>query len=183
MNLRDATSDDAARLEEIRVAAWLDAYSGKAEGEVFEQLTNDTEGGVQTWIEMIGGGHNITSIRVVENDGQVTGFCAVAAPTRDGDEHEGVAEIAALYVDPSLHRRGYGRAILGDSLDQMRAGGWTEATVWTLEDNHRSLPLYEAYGFKPDGSMRTDRGWFVADIRLRTDLTARPDPHSLPRAN
>ncbi|MGH2958373.1 MAG: GNAT family N-acetyltransferase [Solirubrobacterales bacterium] len=170
MKLRDATPDDAARLEEIRVAAWLDAYAGKAERDVFDVLTNDPDGGVQVLREMIEGGHAITSIRVVEEGRGIKGFCAVAAPSRDGEEPEGVAEIVALYVEPESHRRGYGRALLDDAVERLGTGVWREATVWTLEDNFRSLPLYESRGFKPDGSMRTDRGWFVADVRLRKSL-------------
>ena len=158
-------------MEEIRVAAWLFAYAGKAESEVFEMLTRDPEGGVQVWAEMIAGGHSISCVRVVEDEGRVTGFCAVAAPSRDADEPDGVAEIVALYVDPKLHRKGYGRALLTDVLAQLKSAGWSAVSVWTLEDNHRSLPLYESYGFKPDGSLRTDRGWFVADVRLRVTLS------------
>ena len=82
MILRDAKPDDAARLEEIRIAAWLYAYSGKAESEVFAVLTRDPVGGVHIWREMIGGGHGITSIRVAETDGQIGGYYAVAAPSR-----------------------------------------------------------------------------------------------------
>lgn len=140
-------------------------------------LTRDTEGGVNTWREMIGGDHAITAVRVIDDEGDVTGFCALAAPTRDDDEAEGVAEIVALYVDPASHRRGYGRALLDDAIAMLKADNWHEATVWTLEDNFRSLPLYQSRGFKPDGSMRTDRGWFVADIRLRATLTDPPGPH------
>jgi ribosomal protein S18 acetylase RimI-like enzyme len=109
-------------------------------------------------------------VRVVENDGELTGFCAVAAPSRDEDEPEGTAEIVALYVEPDSHRQGYGRTLLDDTLDHLGAGAWKEVTVWTLEDNFRSLPLYESRGFTADGSIRTDRGWFVADIRLRRAL-------------
>lgn len=170
MNLRDAATGDAARLEEIRVAAWLAAYAGKAERDVFDALTRDPDGGVRVWREMVEGGHQITSVRVAENDGEIHGFCAVAAPSRDKDEPEGVAEIVALYVDPELHRRGYGRALLDDAVERAKADDWNEVTVWTLEDNFRSLPLYQSRGFRPDGSMRTDRGWFVADVRLRVSL-------------
>lgn len=52
----------------------------------------------------------------------------------------------------------------------LSAAGWQEVTVWTLEDNFRSLPLYESRGFLLDGSIRTESGWFVADVRLRKSL-------------
>lgn len=175
MNLRDATPDDAARLEDIRVRSWLHAYAGKAEQDIFDALSLGQFSGIDSWKEMIDGGGPITSVRAVEDDGELTGFCAVAAPTRDEDEPEGVAEIVALYVDPETHRRGYGRALIDDAISSVEADGWSEVTVWTLEDNFRSLPLYESRGFKHDGSVRTERGWFVADVRLRLDLKRRPE--------
>jgi ribosomal protein S18 acetylase RimI-like enzyme len=168
--VRDASLQDAARLEEIRVRSWLHAYAGKAEQDVFEALSLGEFSGADSWREVLEGGGAITSVRVTEDDGNLTGFCAVAAPGRDEDEPPGVAEIAALYVDPDAHRRGYGRALLDDAVVSLRAGGWHEVTVWTLEDNFRSLPLYESRGFKLDGSVRTESGWFVADVRLRVSL-------------
>jgi ribosomal protein S18 acetylase RimI-like enzyme len=172
--LRDATTSDAAQLEDIRVRSWLHAYAGKAEQDVFDALELGEFGGVDQWQEVMEGRTLITSVRTVEDDGVPTGFCAVAAPTRDEDEPEGVAEIVALYVDPDAHRRGYGRALLDDAVGRLKADGWQVATVWTLEDNFRSLPLYESRGFKHDGSARTETGWFVADVRLRADLTVHP---------
>ena len=172
--LRDATPEDAAGLEDIRVRAWLHAYAGKAEQDVFDALQPRTSSaGSTNGSEMIDGDSPITSVRAVEDDGELTGFCAVAAPTRDDDEPEGVAEIVALYIDPDAQRRGYGRALLDDAIASLSADEWKEVTVWTLEDNFRSLPLYESRGFKHDGSVRTESGWFVADVRLRED--AQPD--------
>jgi ribosomal protein S18 acetylase RimI-like enzyme len=172
LNLRDATSDDAAQLEDIRVRSWFHAYAGKAGQDIFDALSLGQFSGIESWKEMIDGDGPITSVRAVEDDGVLTGFCAVAAPSRDEDEPQGVAEIVALYVDPEAHRRGYGRALLDDAIASMTADGWKEATVWTLEDNFRSLPLYESRGFKHDGSVRTERGWFVADVRLRKSLAS-----------
>lgn len=168
--LRDATPEDAARLEDIRVRSWFHAYAGKAEQDVFDALKLGEFGGVEKWKEVIAGHSPITSVRTTEDDGVLTGFCAVAAPSRDADEPEGVAEIVALYVDPDAQRTGYGRALLDDAVASMKADGWKVATVWTLEDNFRALPLYESRGFKHDGSVRTESGWFVADVRLRVAL-------------
>jgi ribosomal protein S18 acetylase RimI-like enzyme len=175
--LRDATPEDGARLEDIRVRAWFDAYAGKAEQDVFDALSLGEFGGVEQWREVIESRTPITSVRAVEDDGGLTGFCAVAAPTRDDDEPEGVAEIVALYIDPDAQRRGYGRALIDDAIARLTAAGWKEVTVWTLEDNFRSLPLYESRGFKLDGSVRTESGWFVADVRLRVSLQQEPRSH------
>lgn len=170
MKLRDATPEDAARLEDIRVRSWLHAYAGKAEQDIFDALSLGPFSGLDAWKAMFDGGGPITAVRTVEDDGELTGFCAVAAPSRDEDEPEGVAEIVALYVNPETHRRGYGRALLDDAIASLDADDWREVTVWTLEDNFRSLPLYESRGFKHDGSVRTESGWFVADVRLRRRL-------------
>lgn len=181
MTIRDATSGDAAVLEDIRVRSWFHAYAGKAEQDVFNALELGEFGGIAKWHEVIEGRSPVTSVRTVEDDGALMGFCAVAAPSRDEEEPAGVAEIVALYVDPDAQRRGYGRALLDDAIDSLAMDGWKVATVWTLEDNFRSLPLYESRGFKLDGSVRTESGWFVADVRLRVSL--QPEARSHPQSN
>jgi ribosomal protein S18 acetylase RimI-like enzyme len=176
LRLREAKPEDAARLEDIRVRTWREAYAGKAEQYIFDQLTDDPDAAARLWVEMIGGGHSVTGITVADDEGLIVGFCALAAPSRDADEPDGVAEIVALYVHPDHFRRGIGRKLLASALDDLAAEGWSECSVWTLDTNHRSLPLYESLGFVRDGSLREDEGWFIPDARLRADLKAQRPP-------
>lgn len=156
MILRPAVEADAARLEEIRIRTWRAAYTGKADPSIFENLAPEL--------------HDLENVTVAEYAGEIAGYCVVAEPSRDADEPAGVAEVATLNVEPGHYRRGVGRALLGAAIARLREAGWNEATVWTLDDNHQSLPLYESFGFERDGASRTDAGWFVPDVRLRAKL-------------
>ena len=73
-------------------------------------------------------------------DGRAAGFLVM-----DGDL------IDALFVDPALHGRGYGTALLGHALTLA-----PEALVDASEQATNALPFYEARGFVRTGRSETD---------------------------
>lgn len=169
MNLREATPADAARLESLRVRAWREAYPGMVEQHVLDALDPTDPAGLAVWRNLI----DDANLRVIvaENEGgDLLGFCAIAAPSRDADEPEGVAEIVALYVDPEHYRGGVGRTMVERALLRLAEAGWKTCTVWTLTENTRALALYESFGFKRDGQERTEEFWLIPDVRLRVAL-------------
>ena len=86
------------------------------------------------------------TLRVAELDGQAAGF---AAFTND--------ELAWLYVDPALARRGVGRALMARLLEDRR----TEAL--TVNAAPYAVEIYRRLGFRP-----TDRERLAPDgIRYR----------------
>ncbi len=71
--------------------------------------------------------------------------------------------IDALFVDPALHGRGYGTALLDHALTLS-----PEATVEASEQATNALPFYEARGFVRTGRSETDpQGRPYPLIRLR----------------
>ena len=72
------------------------------------------------------------TLRVAELDGQAAGF---AAFTHD--------ELAWLYVDPALARRGVGRALVEHALTEMGR----PVSIEVLSGNAPALALYEGCGF------------------------------------
>ena len=73
------------------------------------------------------------TLSVAELDGQVAGF---AAYTED--------ELAWLYVDPALARRGVGRALVEYALGEMGR----PVSIEVLAGNTPALALYESRGFR-----------------------------------
>jgi predicted N-acetyltransferase YhbS len=138
---------------------------GKAEPELFDELAPFGETEWTRRIDEVGG-----VIVACNDEGEILGYCYRATPSRDADEPQGVAEIAELNVDARAYRQGLGRRLLAESLDRIRADGWRECSVWTLDDNERSLPLYEQFGFVRDGAHKTYDRWFIPDVRLRVTL-------------
>lgn len=171
MKLREAKPSDAADLESLRVRAWCEAYPGLVEQHVLDALDPRDPQSILVWKNLIDDGD--MRVAIAENEGgDLIGFCAVAAPSRDDDESDKVAEVVALYVDPEHYRAGVGSHLLEAVIKRLRASelGWQELTVWTLERNHRALALYEGFGFQRDGRERTDEHWKCPDLRLRLEL-------------
>ncbi len=109
---------DAARLDELRLAGLEGAFLPLSVAAQREGLFEYT-------------------LRVAEMDGTAAGF---AAFTQD--------ELAWLYVDPALARRGVGRALVEDALGRMGR----PVSIEVLEGNAPALALYLACGFREAGT-------------------------------
>lgn len=81
----------------------------------------------------------------VEPDGRIVGFTAVRLA-------EG--ELFLLFVDPASGGRGVGRQLLGAAHDAMRSAGRSESFLFTHEQNERAQRVYEAAGYRRDGSVK-----------------------------
>jgi GNAT superfamily N-acetyltransferase len=101
---------------------------------------------------------------VVEEGDRVLGAVA-------WQETAGALDIDRLVVDPAVHRRGLGRALVGWVVD--RAAG-RDVVVSTGRDNVPARTLYERAGFVPAGECEVLPGLWVAGYRLPGDRPTRP---------
>jgi ribosomal protein S18 acetylase RimI-like enzyme len=81
----------------------------------------------------------------IDASGDVAGFTAVQ-PEK--------GEMYLLFVHPRHGRRGVGRALLDAAHEVLRAAGCREVFLYTHEQNLRALAVYEAAGYRRDGSAR-----------------------------
>ncbi len=95
---------------------------------------------------------------VAESAGAIVGFAAIVT-RRDGD-----AELDALFVEPDLWRRGYGRALVQHCADVARRRG--SASLHVLGNPH-ARAFYGACGFEVLGSEPTR---FGVGLRMRKTL-------------
>jgi ribosomal protein S18 acetylase RimI-like enzyme len=58
------------------------------------------------------------------------------------------AEVAEVYVHPSVRSRGIGRALLRQAVQLFRERNVTFAAVWTRENNPQAVRVYEEAGFR-----------------------------------
>jgi ribosomal protein S18 acetylase RimI-like enzyme len=98
-----------------------------------------------------------------DESGDVLGFTAV---------HPGACEMFLLFVHPRHAGRGVGRRLLDAAHDVLRAAGCREAFLYTHEENQRALAVYEAAGYRRDGSVRESdfRGVHLREPRLVKSL-------------
>ncbi|MCW6003274.1 GNAT family N-acetyltransferase [Micromonospora sp. CPCC 205371] len=85
----------------------------------------------------------------VDGDGAVTGWVAVC-PVSSRPVYAGVVE-HSVYVDPTLHGQGVGRALLAAMIASTEAAG-----IWTIQsgvfpENAASLALHRRAGFRVVG--------------------------------
>jgi GNAT superfamily N-acetyltransferase len=163
--LRRATPDDAEGIARVHVRTWQGAYGHVFPAEELEGIS--VEARAASWRGMLERGRTY----VAERDGQVVGF-ASAGPSRDEDA-EGIGELYAIYVDPAHWDSGAGRELAAWADDTLRREGYTEATLWVLDDNPRARRFYEAGGWRLDGATRvgTHLGVETHEVRYSKSLT------------
>jgi ribosomal protein S18 acetylase RimI-like enzyme len=100
----------------------------------------------------------------VDDTGRVIGFAAV---------HPAEGEMFLLFVHPDHAGLGVGRALLEAAHDVLRSAGCREAFLYTHEQNKRAIAVYEAAGYRRDGTVRESefRGVHQREPRLVKKLS------------
>ena len=168
VTVRRGEQRDAAGIAGVHVRSWQVAYRGLLPDERLDRLS--VEEREQQWGDVLGEGDGASFTLVADLDDRVAGFCSVATPSRDADARERTAEVAAIYVEPQLWRRGIGAALLTAAVEELRRGGWHEATLWVFAENANARSFYARFGFAPDGSEERHAPSGPAAVRLRAAL-------------
>ena len=93
---------------------------------------------------------------VAEEAGAVVAF-AVTGPSEDADADEKTGEVYAIYLEPERLGSGVGRGLFAHAVDDLRERGFRVASLWVLETNERARRFYEIAGWKPDGTVTSER--------------------------
>ncbi|MFF5081738.1 GNAT family N-acetyltransferase [Actinoplanes sp. NPDC000266] len=177
MIVRAATPDDAEALAEVNVRAWRAGYRGLVPQDYLDRMTPADRRPV--WERMVR--EPAMAIFVAEGAaGGVVGYIRVSAG-RDADtDPRLVGEVQALYVRPDSWKLGAGRALMDRGVRRLAGDGYREYILWVLAANERARRFYEAAGWRPDGSMKTDgsRGFPLTEARYRRDARAGVRPRS-----
>ncbi len=89
---------------------------------------------------------------VAEVAGVIVGFAGIG-PSRDPIDPE-LGELNTIAVDPSMWRRGIGRALMSEASHYLIADGYREAVLWTLAGYPQGKAFYESMGWSLDGATR-----------------------------
>lgn len=144
MNVRPASDADAERCAEIYAPFVLNTWVS------FEEAPPDKE-------EMIRRIHASHFWLIAEDDGgSIAGF-GYATRHRERAAYALSADVS-VYVDPQYSRKGYGRALYGKLLAEMKREGFHAAFAGIALPNAASVGLHEAMGFRPVGIFR-EVGW------------------------
>ena len=166
--VREATPEDAEAIVAVTAAGWRAAYRGIVKPEKLAELP------IERWRHEVGVGLrrpvDDAFSYVAEIDGQFAGYCYVAAPSREPDVGPAVAELGAMYVDPGHWRQGVGEALMDAALARLADLPYTEAVLWTFEENQRAVAFYERFGWAKDGGEKIHARSGEPAIRMRRSL-------------
>ena len=150
LRVREAIPEDTEAIVSVTAAGWRIGYRDIVDAEQLGDLPTER------WRHEVGVGLRRPIADaftfVAELDGEFAGYCYVAAPSRDADLGDDVAELAAMYVDPARWGQGTGQALMDAALDRLAALPYVEAVLWTFKENGRAIAFYERHGWRPDGA-------------------------------
>ena len=163
MKVREATVGDADAIARVHTATWRSGYRHVFGDERLKRFESDPD----RWRTNLSPGSGRTTF-VAVRDEELIGFSTVG-PARDSGPD---GELYALYVDPDSWGTGTGRALMERAEQQLREEGFSEPTLWVLEDNPRARRFYERAGWSADGARKRDifLGLEVVEVRYRKRL-------------
>ncbi|WP_344968926.1 GNAT family N-acetyltransferase [Streptosporangium fragile] len=115
---------------------------------------------------------------VAEEAGRVVGYSRFY-PTDDTDDDPAVVGmIGSMYTLPEVWGTGAGKALMAGVVDTLAGAGYSQATLWVLEGNHRAREFYRRQGWDGDGGLVEERGdgFPITKVRYRRPLPGAPAP-------
>jgi GNAT superfamily N-acetyltransferase len=151
--------------------SWQVAYRGHIPDPVLDALPESRERRLAQHLA------RRDTVWVAEEEGAIVGHAAIG-PCRDDDQPSGTGEVYAIYLAPEAWGRGIGRELFTKAVDELRAAGFTRATLWVLETNARARHFYEAAGWRADGARKADEvgGAALIEVRYAVDLRTAGTP-------
>jgi RimJ/RimL family protein N-acetyltransferase len=168
--LREGVPEDAGALAQLFLDSAVPAFAPFLPPDYEWPSAAELEDRTRAMISTEGVG-----LFVAEGPEGLVGYAGHSA-SRDPDALTGVGEVRTLFVHPSAHGTGVAGALLTRVLEQLRAEGYEEATVWSFLANERANTFYEKHGMTRDGARRREAVWADVDqVRYRARLaSARP---------
>jgi GNAT superfamily N-acetyltransferase len=163
-----ATVADAEAIATLHVRAWQWAYRGQLPDAYLDGLSETLASRIESRRAELERMPPESRWWLAERDGRLLGF-AMTGPSRDEGAAPTTGEVRAIYLAEEATGRGIGRTLFAHAVEDLRAQGFTEATLWVLASNARARRFYEAAGWAPDGAEETEErpGVVLREVRYR----------------
>lgn len=164
VTIRDASRDDANAIRRVGEASWRAAY-----GDLLEPATIDAA--IEEW-------YDLETVRAYVDRDDVAFFVAedpestvVGYVSGGPTEDEGVAVLAAIYVDPEHWGEGYGSALEGRFEEFCGEQGYDAIRLRVLAGNDVGRSFYQGRGYEPVEERGEDLfGERIEELVLRREL-------------
>lgn len=177
--VRPARSEDAARIAEISVASWREAYGGIIPQTALARLSADRRI-AQYSPRRLG---RASGLFVAEcPDHGIVGFGSCGT-SRVG-AHRRIGEFYEIYVLEAYQRRGIGRRLMAMMAARLQSLALEPAIVWVLRDNGPARRFYSRLGGRPceekplifDGLTLPGVSYSYAELDDLTGIASMPAP-------
>jgi len=164
--IRKATIEDAEAIARIHVQAWREAYRGIIPAEYLAGLSEEMKAAF--WRQQLASGRSVTLVAL---DGEKVVGWASGGPSQSA-ESTAVREIFAIYISPSVWRRGVGRKLMQEIETALLGTG--PIILWVLRANQSAFQFYEKLGYHHDGGEKAADfgGVRLQALRLRRHIGA-----------
>jgi len=151
--VRSATVRDALAISEVHAESYRSTYAGIFAQSVFDALSLQSR--ERLWTRVLTEQPPSLTLVACAEDGRIVGFISAG---RERTGHLNCdAEVYAIYLSPSLQRRGLGTSLIREFARQLRDQGYRSMAVWVLKLN-MSKAFYEALGGQVLAEQTIDRG-------------------------
>ncbi|HEY2886661.1 MAG TPA: GNAT family N-acetyltransferase [Rhizomicrobium sp.] len=140
MLIRRAQSEDGSAVANVRVASWRATYRGIVPDSYLDHMPSNEE----LWGRIAAGAEPNSELLICEDEGRIVGFASFGAARPPHFDYSG--ELHATYFLPEATGKGYGRAIMRETVRALTRRGYADMMLWVMEDNLRGRRFYESFG-------------------------------------
>ena len=160
--IREAVTEDSARIAEIEVAGSRYAYHHIVPDEcLYRDLS--VEGRVPVYTGWITEKRFEVYVYEDAETGIIKGMMGIGMS--EDEDMQGAYELHFLYVDPDYVRGGIGSEMLRFFEQKGKEKGCPEFVIWVLEENEMGIRFYEKNGYRSDGKEKIFKRWNKREIR------------------
>ena len=162
--IRIATLDDIPVIQEIAYQTWPSTYGGIiSEEQILYML--DLMYSTNSIVQQMSKGHQFFLFESENKENYVMGFASVS------DEGNGVSKLNKLYVLPSAHKTGSGKALLNAAKEYAKKNGGKELILQVNKQNS-AIGFYESQGLtiKYESVFELDHGFVMDDYIMGISL-------------
>ena len=110
-------------------------------------------------------------VLVATNENQIAGFISIGLNQDPDMKDSGVLEVSRFYVLPECARKGIGKCLMDEAIKRLPAPPGDLLMLWVFADNAPAKSFYQNYGFRFDGTTKSDFG--VGLERYRLEISAK----------
>lgn len=146
MEIRPAQNEELINAAGIYCKSWKQAYRGIIPDDYLESLIPEL------WRPAFKDPGR-TCLTAWAN-GEAAGVCCFGKGRDESLKDQG--EIYSIYVPEEYQGQGTGWQLMEEAMKQLRLSGYSQASLWVLEENKPAICFYEKLGFEPAGAIQQE---------------------------